>query len=145
LVEEAPAPVHPPGGYDRIRHPEIAEGPYRIARQIELDMLSWTSPRSQTSCRRALESAFRLQDLVPKAVLVGGSAVALFAALRASHDHEHDHDHDHVVADLRDRFEVLLDAVEREGPWLTNRVRPGKLILGRLGDIETGLRQLAAS
>ncbi len=38
-----------------------------------------------------------------------------------------------------------LDAVEREGPWLTNRVRPGKLILGRLGDIETGLRQLAAS
>jgi class 3 adenylate cyclase len=108
-------------------------------------MLSWTSPRSQTSCRRALESASRLQDLVPEAVLVGGSAVALFAALRASHDHEHDHDHDHVVADLRDRFEVLLDAVEREGPWLTNRVRPGKLILGRLGDIETGLRQLAAS
>ncbi len=102
-------------------------------------MLSWTSPRSQTSCRRALESASRLQDLVPKAVLVGGSAVAMFAALRAYHDH------DHVVADLRDRLEVLLDAVEREGPWLTNRVRPGKLILGRLGDIETGLRQLAAS
>ncbi|MBA2579154.1 MAG: hypothetical protein H0V05_21360 [Euzebyaceae bacterium] len=74
---------------------------------------------------------------MPKAVLVGGSAIALFAALRVSHDH--------VVADLRDRFEVLLDAVEREGPWLTNRVRPGRLILGRLGDIETGLRQLAAS
>lgn len=83
-----------------------------------------------------LESAARLQEIVPDAVLVGGSAAALYAAHRISLDH------DHVVADLRDRFDVILEAVEREGEWVTNRVRAGKIILGRLGDIETGVRQL---
>jgi hypothetical protein len=83
-----------------------------------------------------LESASRLQELVPDAVLVGGSAAALYAAHRDSFDH------DHVLSDLRDRFDVVLDALESEGEWVTNRVRPGKLILGRLGDIEAGVRQL---
>jgi hypothetical protein len=83
-----------------------------------------------------LESAARLQELVPDAVLVGGSAAALYAAHRDSYDH------DHVVSDLRDRFEVILEALESEGEWVTNRVRPGKIILGRLGDIEAGVRQM---
>jgi hypothetical protein len=83
-----------------------------------------------------LESAARLQELVPDAVLVGGSAAALYAGHRDSHDH------DHVVADLRERFDVVLDALESEGEWVTNRVQPGKLILGRLGDIEAGVRQM---
>ena len=83
-----------------------------------------------------LESASRLQELVPDAVLVGGSAAALYAAHRDSYDH------DHVVADLRERFELVLEALESEGDWVTNRVTPGKVILGRLGDIEVGVRQL---
>jgi hypothetical protein len=86
--------------------------------------------------RAVLESASRLQELVPDAVLVGGSAAALYAAHRDSYDH------DHVLGDLRDRFDVVLEALESEGEWVTNRVRPGKLILGRLGDIEAGVRQL---
>lgn len=91
---------------------------------------------ASTDLRAVLESAARLQELVPDAVLVGGSAAALYAAHRDSYDH------DHVVADLRDRFEMVLDALESEGEWVTNRVRPGKLILGQLGDIEAGVRQL---
>ncbi|MEU4313537.1 nucleotidyl transferase AbiEii/AbiGii toxin family protein [Nocardia sp. NPDC024068] len=83
-----------------------------------------------------LESAARLQELVPDAVLVGGSAAALYAGHRDSFDH------DHVLSDLRDRFDMVLEAIESEGEWVTNRVRPGKLILGRLGDIEAGVRQL---
>lgn len=86
--------------------------------------------------RAVLDSAARLQGLVPDAVLVGGSAAALYAGHRDSYDH------DHVVADLRDRFDVVLEALESEGEWVTNRVRPGKIILGSLGDIETGVRQL---
>lgn len=86
-----------------------------------------------------LESAARLQALVPDAVLVGGSAAALYAGHRDSFDH------DHVLADLRDRFDVVLEALESEGDWVTNRVRPGKIILGRLGDIEAGVRQLIRS
>lgn len=83
-----------------------------------------------------LESAARLQSLVPDAVLVGGSAAAAYAGHRMSFDH------DHVLTDLRDRFDIVLDALEREGDWVTNRVRPGKVILGQLGDIEAGVRQL---
>ncbi|MEV0434065.1 hypothetical protein [Nocardia sp. NPDC050413] len=83
-----------------------------------------------------LESAAKLQALVPDAVLVGGSAAALYAGHRDSYDH------DHVLRDLRDRFDMVLEAIESEGEWVTNRVRPGKLILGRLGDIEAGVRQL---
>jgi hypothetical protein len=83
-----------------------------------------------------LESAARLQQLVPDAVLVGGSAAALYAGHRDSYDH------DHVIADLRDRFEVVLEALESEGEWVTNRVVPGKVILGQLGDIEAGVRQM---
>lgn len=83
-----------------------------------------------------LESAARLQQLVPDAVLVGGSAAALYAGHRASYDH------DHVLRGLRENFDVVLDAVESEGGWATNRVTYGKIILGELGGIETGLRQL---
>jgi hypothetical protein len=83
-----------------------------------------------------LDSAARLQQLVPDAVLVGGSAAAFYAGHRDSFDH------DHVLTDLRDRFDLVLEALESEGEWVTNRVQPGKLILGRLGDIEAGVRQL---
>ncbi len=83
-----------------------------------------------------LESAARLQRLVPDAVLVGGSAAAYWAGHRVSFDH------DHVLADLRDRFDVVLEAIESQDGWVTERVRPGKIVLGRLGDIEAGVRQM---
>lgn len=96
--------------------------------------LSWEEVSDEL--RAVLESAARLQQLVPDAVLVGGSAAALYAGHRDSFDH------DHVVRDLRDRFDAVLEALESEGEWVTNRVRPGKIILGRLGDIEAGVRQM---
>lgn len=83
-----------------------------------------------------LESAARLQEVLPDAVLVGGSAAALWA------DHRDSYDHDHVLADLAERFEIVLDAVESTDGWVTNRVTPGKIILGELGGIESGVRQL---
>ena len=88
---------------------------------------------------RVLESAARLQEVVPDAVLVGGSAAALWANHRSSYDH------DHVLEDLAARFGAVLDAVEATDGWVTNRVTPGKVILGELGDIESGVRQLIRS
>lgn len=94
-------------------------------------------PASPTPALSAvLESAARLQRLVPDAVLVGGTAAAFYAGHRESMIH------DHVLADLAERFDVVLEALEREGDWLTNRVTPGKIILGQIGDIEAGVRQL---
>lgn len=88
------------------------------------------------SLAAVLESAARLQEVVPDAVLVGGSAAAYYA------NHRDSFDHDHVLADLRDRFDLVLEAIERTEGWVTNRVTPGKIILGELGDIEAGVRQL---
>lgn len=85
---------------------------------------------------RVLESAARLQQSVPDAVLVGGSAAALYAGHRESVDH------DHVLPDLDARFDVVLEAIESTEGWVTNRVVPGKVILGSLGDIEAGVRRL---
>lgn len=73
---------------------------------------------------------------MPGAVLVGGSAAILYA------DHRESRDHDHVLADLADRFEMVLEAVEGDEGWATNRVTPGKVILGNLDGIEAGVRQM---
>lgn len=83
-----------------------------------------------------LESAAHLQQLVPGAVMVGGAAAILYA------DHRESRDHDHAVADLADRFEMVLEAVEEDEGWATNRITPGKVILGNLDGIEAGVRQM---
>ena len=83
-----------------------------------------------------LDSAARLQELVPGAVLVGGSAAAYHAGHRLSLDH------DHVVEDLATRFDTVLQTLEALDDWSTARLAGGKLILGELGGIETGVRQM---
>lgn len=83
-----------------------------------------------------LTAAARLQDVVPDAVLVGGTAAAHHAGHRVSFDD------DHVVADLRERFDDVLSALEQTDGWVTTRVRRPVLILGSLDGIETGIRDL---
>jgi hypothetical protein len=83
-----------------------------------------------------LRAAARLQELVPDAVLVGGTAAAHHAHHRVSFDD------DHVVADLRDRFDRVLEALEATDGWVTARVQRPVLILGRLDGVETGIRNL---
>src|ERR1700729_36544 len=85
---------------------------------------------------RVLESAARLHEVVPDAVLVGGPAAAAWG------NHPPSYDPDQVLADLGARFGAVLDAIEATDGWVTNRVTPGKIILGALGDIESGVRQL---
>ena len=67
---------------------------------------------------------------------MGGTAAILYA------DHRESSDHDHVLADLADRFEMVLEAVEEDEGWATNRITPGKVILGSLDGIEAGVRQM---
>lgn len=54
-------------------------------------------------------------------------------------------DHDHVVGDLAGRFDTILANLEALADWSTARVAPGRLILGSLGGIESGIRQLRRS
>lgn len=87
---------------------------------------------------QVLRSAARLQQVVPDAVLVGGAAAALHAGHRESFDHVH------VLADLAGRYEAVLDAVEATDGWATSvrASRPPMTIMGSLGGIEAGLRQM---
>lgn len=78
-----------------------------------------------------------MSDPVPGTVLVGGTAAALHVR-RSS-------DGDHVVADLRNRFDDVLSALEAAAGWQTERVQKPVLILGSLDGILTGIRQLRRS
>jgi hypothetical protein len=87
---------------------------------------------------RVFASAARLQEIIPDAVLVGGTAAAHYAHHRESFDH------DHVLADLIERYAEVVEAVESTDGWVTS-VRassPPLTLLGSLDGVEAGLRQL---
>ena len=86
--------------------------------------------------RRVLDSAADFQQLVPDAVMVGGSAVSAYTGHRQSFDH------DHVLTDLAERFASIFEFLAEQEKWHTAHVRQGKVILGSFENIETGLRQL---
>ena len=83
-----------------------------------------------------LSAAAHLQEILPDATLVGGTAVAIFAQHRLSRDA------DHVLPDLRDKFDEVLAQLESVAGWRTARVQRPVLILGSLDGIETGVRQM---
>lgn len=83
-----------------------------------------------------LSSAARLQRIVPDAVLVGGTAAALYAQHRFSRDA------DHVLTNLNSRFDKVLQELESVAGWKTARIQRPVQILGSLDGIDTGVRQL---
>lgn len=85
---------------------------------------------------QVLSSAAHLQRILPDAVLVGGTAAAIYAGHRLSTDA------DHVLTDLRGRFDLVLAELESVAGWRTARIRTPVQILGSLDGIETGIRQL---
>jgi hypothetical protein len=85
---------------------------------------------------QVLSAAAHLQRILPDAVLVGGTAAAVYAGHRLSTDA------DHVLTDLRQRFDQVLAELESVAGWKTARIRPPVQILGSLDGIETGVRQL---
>lgn len=88
---------------------------------------------------RVLAAAAHLQRILPDAVLVGGTASAVYARHRLSTDA------DHVITDLRLRFDVVLAELESVAGWQTARITRPVQILGSLDGIETGVRQLIRS
>lgn len=89
-----------------------------------------TDEGHRSDWERLLGAECHVQALLPDAVLVGGTAAALHAGHRRSMDG------DHVLADLRDRFDEVLGALEAAAGWKT------VMVLGSLDGIQTGIRQL---
>jgi hypothetical protein len=96
-------------------------------------------PDGERAWDQVLTSLCHLQRVFPDAVVVGGTASALYAGHRVSFDH------DHVLSDLRNRFDEVLTDLEAVAGWETARVRRPHLILGSLDGIDTGIRQLRRS
>jgi hypothetical protein len=94
------------------------------------------TPRRLPDWEKVLSAAAHLQEIIPAAVLVGGSAAALHARHRISLDA------DHVVPDLKERFDAVLTELEAVAGWKTARVQRPHQILGSLDGIMTGVRQL---
>lgn len=92
-----------------------------------------------TEWSKILKAGVQAQKLVPGAVCVGGTAAALYAGHRLSYDT------DHLVARLREQFQEVRATLEANPEWKTARVTPPVLILGRIGDVEVGFRQLRRS
>mgnify|MGYP007080472276 CR=1 FL=1 len=86
-----------------------------------------------------LRAGVQAQRLVPGAVCVGGTAAALYAGHRVSLDT------DHLLTELRDHFEDVRARLEAQPGWKTARVNPPVLILGSIGGVEVGFRQLKRS
>lgn len=93
-------------------------------------------PKPMPPWDEVLSAAARLQQIVPGAVVVGGTAAAMHAGHRFSRDA------DHVVPDLRDRFDEILGHLESVAGWKTSRIKKPIIILASLDGIETGVRQL---
>ena len=124
-----------PSGYSLGRSGFVQDGGVL---SVMIRGMSQVSGEISPTLRRVLYSAARLQSVVPDAVLVGGSAAALYAG------HRHSVDHDHVLADLVDRYEAVLEAVEATEGWATSvrASKPPFTIMGSLHGVEAGLRQL---
>ncbi|MBI5488778.1 MAG: hypothetical protein HY905_15695 [Deltaproteobacteria bacterium] len=88
---------------------------------------------------KLLAAERHLQQLVPGAVLVGGTAAAVHLHHRVSLDG------DHTLADLRERFDAVLADLEAAAGWTTERLVRPVLVLGRLDGVMTGVRQLKRS
>jgi len=89
-----------------------------------------------TEWSKILKAGVRAQQLVPGAVCVGGTAAALYA------DHRLSYDTDHLLSSLRDKFQEVREKLESNAEWKTARVNPPVLILGSIGDVQVGFRQL---
>lgn len=97
------------------------------------------SPKRLAEWAGILRAGVQAQRLVPGSVCVGGTAAALYAGHRISLDT------DHLMLALRDHFDDVRSHLEAQPEWKTARVSPPVLILGSIGNVEVGFRQLKRS
>ena len=85
---------------------------------------------------KLLQTQRLIQAHFPNAVLVGGTASAMYAEHRLSLDVNS------VLADLRSQFPAVLGELENLAGLKPRRTRPPVLILGHFEGVDVGIRQL---
>lgn len=89
-----------------------------------------------TELSEVMRAGVRANREVPGSIALGGSIVALYCHHRTSIDI------DFVLADLRERFQEIREHLFEISGWKEARVKQPVLILGSLGNVEVGFRQL---
>lgn len=100
------------------------------------DAAASTADEGLPDWEQLLNAAARLQNILPDATLVGGTAAALVAGHRRSLDA------DHVIAGLVGRFDEVLAELESAAGWRTARRQRPVVIKGSLDGILTTVRNL---
>jgi len=123
------------GDQPRKRNGRFSHQEHTAPTPLELEHLA----REHPDLLAVLKSAAALQRSVPDAVLVGGSAAAMYAGHRDSYDH------DHVLADLIERYDAVVEAAESTDGWATSvkASRPPMTLMGSIGGIEAGPKATA--
>ena len=83
-----------------------------------------------------LRAGVEAQRLVSGSIAVGGTAAAMYAQHRLSMDT------DHLLPDLTERFDEVRESLEQNPTWKTARVVAPKMILGSIGSVQVGFRQM---
>lgn len=97
------------------------------------------TPEEQQQWEATIAAGVIAQRLVNGGVAVGGTAAAIYAGHRLSLDT------DHLLMNLRQTFDVVLEALSDAPEWKTARLSRPVLILGSINDIEVGYRQARRS
>lgn len=98
-----------------------------------------TAPAQSAEWAGILKAGVQAQRLVPGTICVGGTAAALYAGHRMSHDT------DHLLPASRDNFAEVRARLETDPDWKTARVTPPVLILDSIGGVGVGFPQLRRS
>jgi hypothetical protein len=93
------------------------------------------SPEEAVRWHKTLAAGIKSQQLVPGGIAVGGTAAALYAGHRVSHDV------DNLLLGLQDNFDAVLEGLEQSQGWKTARIQKPVLILGKVDEVEIGYRQ----
>lgn len=83
-----------------------------------------------------VDAGVKSQKTVPGAIPIGGTIAAFYANHRLSYDL------DHLLMHLRGEFQNILETLEDIPDWKLAKKSMDKVILGSLGNIEVGFRQI---
>jgi len=97
------------------------------------------SPEAAREWNETMEAGVKAQQLIKEAVVVGGTASALYAGHRISFDT------DHLLTSLPENFDEVLETLSQSSEWKTARTKRPVLILGSINGVEVGFRQMRRS
>jgi len=84
---------------------------------------------------KVIDASIEVQKIIPNAIPTGGTVAAFYAGHRMSYDV------DHLMSNLVEEIEDIDLALSKIPGWKVNKKR-NAIILGKIGSIEVGFRQM---